>query len=78
MKAGVGDIIGKTITDVIVAENVNTPNQRVFLVFSDNTYFEFYGSFGCTSGVNRGGLHEAMQYAGKMGGSITSSYPAKE
>lgn len=78
MKAGVGDIIGKTITDVIVAENVNAPNQRVFLVFSDNTYFEFYGSFSCTSGVNRGGLVEAKQYAGKMGGSNVRVYPFDE
>ena len=62
--------IGKTITGVVVAENTDEPKQRVFLVFSDDTYFEFYGkSFSCTGGVYRGGLEKAKQYARAMSNS---------
>lgn len=78
MKTGISEIIGKTITEVIVAENVNDPRARVFLVFSDDTYFEFYGnSFSCTGGVNRGDLEKATQCARAMGGSTIKVYPVE-
>lgn len=74
MKAeGLKQIIGKTIIDVVVAQNCYT-NQHVFLVFSDKTYFEFYGEgFTCASGViHGGGVAEVMKYVG--GGEITWVY----
>ena len=77
MKTGIGDILEKTLTNVIVAENERDPKQRVFFVFSDDTYFEFYGkSFDCNSGVYQGGLEKASQYAETMGDSTIKIYPA--
>lgn len=35
------DILGKTITGVVVKEGTS-PTAQVFLTFSDGTYFEFY------------------------------------
>lgn len=78
MKEGIGEIIGKSVVGVIVAENYSAPKQRVFLVFSDDTYFEFYGDgFSCTGGVNRGGLEKAMRYANAMSSSTIRVYPAE-
>jgi hypothetical protein len=72
----INNIIGKTISSVIVAENKKSPKKRVFLVFSDDTYFEFYGeNFSCTSGVDKGGLDKATQYAHAMSGSTIKIYP---
>jgi len=41
MKDGVKQILGKTISAVVVAESADL--SHVFLVFSDDTNFEFYG-----------------------------------
>lgn len=79
MKTGVGDIIGKTISGVVVAENKRNPRQQVFLVFSDGTYLEFWGeSFNCAGGLHRGDAVAASQYAEGMGARITDVYPVKE
>ena len=65
MKSGVSEIIGKTIKGVVVStRNKNTPREQVFLVFDDGTYFEFYGKeFTCASGLDKGGVGEALRYA---------------
>ncbi len=64
MKAGIGDIVGKTISGVVIAQNSVKPNQQVFLTFSDGTYFEFWGeSFSCAGGISRGSVAEASTYA---------------
>lgn len=39
----VDQILGKTITGVVIKENLtDSLCSQVFLVFSDNTHFEFY------------------------------------
>lgn len=67
MKNALGHIVGKTITGVIVAENEDNrvqPRHHVFLVFSDDTYFEFFGQdFRCAGGVDPGGYASARLYA---------------
>lgn len=64
MKDGIKNIIGKKISKIIVAENTNTPKRQVFLVFSDDTYFEFYGDiFSGAGGVDEGGFEAAKKYA---------------
>lgn len=64
MKSGPRDIIGKTIAQVIVAKNDRDPRQQVFIVFDDDTWFEFYGaSFNCAGGVSRGTAADARDYA---------------
>ena len=77
MKDHIRDIVGKTITGVIVAKKENDlPRHQVFLVFSDDTYFEFYGSdFCCAGGVDKGGYVAARDYAERsMKAKITAVY----
>lgn len=71
MKEGLHEIVGKTIHSVITANNDREPRIQVFLVFSDGTYFEFYGAaFTCTSALSQGGLAAAERYAGLAGGTV--------
>ncbi len=67
MKTAVKGIVGKTISGVIAARNdtgTGSPRYRVFLMFPDSTYYEFYC---CTDdihgagGVGDGGLDEVMR-----------------
>jgi hypothetical protein len=66
MKPAVKDIIGKTITGVVVKEGPrpNLPRTQVFLIFSDGTYYEFYSDSNITGagGVDKGGIEEVRQY----------------
>lgn len=78
MKNGVSKILGKTITNVVVASKEKPPRQQVFLVFSDGTYFEFYGAqFNCAAGIDRGGVADAVKCAEGMGAKITNVYSAR-
>lgn len=74
MKSGIENIIGKTVSNVVVADKEKPPYRQVFLVFSDNTYFELYGKFTGAGGVDRGGVEDVIEYAEKMGGKITDKY----
>jgi len=72
MKPGIKNIIGKTISGIVVANNMANPKQQMFLIFSDGTYLEFYGEgFSCAGGLDFGGAAEASQYAEGMGARIT-------
>ena len=73
MKAGVRQILGKTIKGVIVSDdNGAGPRTQVFLLFDDDTYYEFYGSqIVGSGGVDKGSELAAMRYAEKFGGRIT-------
>lgn len=57
MKAGIGDIVGKRIVRIIVAENDLGPRSLVFLIFSDGgTSLELHGdSLNCGSRLDNGG-----------------------
>lgn len=64
---GTKGILGKTIVGIIKKRNAigTTPKDQVFLLFSDNTYFEFYSIDGrilCTGGVDEGGLDAVRGY----------------
>jgi hypothetical protein len=60
MNDGVRELIGKTVQHVVVAQGTR---HQVFLVFTDGTYFEFYGQqFRGTGGVDSGGLEAALAY----------------
>jgi hypothetical protein len=76
MKDAVRQILGKTIKSVIVSEeNKSSPSTQVFLLFDDDTYYEFYGSpLSGTGGVNKGGENAVMRYAEQFGGRITRFY----
>ena len=53
MKDGLQHIIGKTTKSVIVTRDDRPPRNQVFLVFDDNTYFEFYGESFTGAGGDR-------------------------
>ncbi|MHB8405788.1 MAG: hypothetical protein ACYDCJ_10235 [Gammaproteobacteria bacterium] len=79
MKDGVGKIVGKTISSVVVGSNVREPRNQVFLVFSDGSSLEFYGSqFTCAGGLDKGGVEDATRYIGKLGGSVSMVYPERK
>jgi len=64
---GTPQILGKTIVGVIKKDNVNplsSPASQLFLLFSDNTYYELYSSediIGITW-VQDGGIDEVREY----------------
>ena len=78
MKDGLNEIVGKTISSVIVANNNREPYIQVFLMFTDDTQFEFYGSnFSCCGGVDQGGQARALSYIENAGASVVAVYPEK-
>jgi hypothetical protein len=61
----VDQILGKTITGIVIKEFPDTPRMQIHLAFSDGTNFEFY----CTNdtimpikGLRRGGLESISRY----------------
>ena len=77
MKAGIGDIVGRTISEVIVGGNSADGKEYVFLVFSDGNYFEIYGrDVNCAGGLDRGGAADASRYLESTGARIDSVYRA--
>lgn len=64
MKSGISQIIGRTISSVAVIQNNHAPSNQVFLVFTDGTYYEFWGNeFSCAGGIDQGGMEAALDYA---------------
>jgi len=65
MKDGIKEILGKTITGIIAKERTGVPQSQVFLVFSDNTYFELYCTDSVISGTGglwEGGMDDVRKY----------------
>jgi hypothetical protein len=65
MKSAISQIIGKTISGVLVKESQGgDPTSQAFLVFDDNTYYELYSSRKIcgASGVDPGGMKAAKEY----------------
>ncbi len=76
MKDGVGEIVGKSIAGIVVAENNRPPRVQLFLTFADGTYFEIWGdNFTCAGGVDRGDAETAAAYAKSFGARITKTFP---
>jgi hypothetical protein len=69
-----GKLVGKTIKSIVVSDNNSLPPRcQVFLVFTDDTYYEFYGSeIHATHGPDQGDETAAIEYAEKFAGSITT------
>lgn len=79
MKGGIRAILGKTVTGVVITENLKQPRIQLFLAFSDGTYFEVWGeSFSCAGGIDGGGIEEATRYAQSLGASIHRIYALEE
>lgn len=79
MKSGLREIVGKTISDVIVARNERgDPANQVFLVFDDGSFFEVWGAqFNCNGGVWPGGVAEPEHYVGRCGAKVVDRYPQR-
>ena len=69
MRESIKEILGKTITGIVVAESPRTPEMQVFMLFSDDTYFELFGvgnGFTCAGGVDPGGIDKVHSYLSKF------------
>ncbi len=64
MKNAIRDIVGKTITGVVVKASDRAPRSQVFLVFSDGTYYELYSvsDIKGAGGIDTGGLEAVRNY----------------
>ncbi len=63
MKGAFDKLLGKRIQGVVVKEGSGEPQAQIFLIFSDNTYFEIYGNImRGTNGIDKGGLEEVRKY----------------
>jgi hypothetical protein len=64
-------IVGKTIAGFVIRAGVGTgPRDQLFIVFTDNTYLEYYGNLGWSSRLEEGNLETVKQYAAKFGGNV--------
>ncbi len=63
IKGTFDQMIGKRIKGIVVKESCNPPRAQVFLIFSDETHYEFYGeNFRGTNGVDPGGMAAVKDY----------------
>jgi hypothetical protein len=65
-------VIGKTIRSVVFRSGYDaSPESQLFLVFEDDTYFEFYGQeIGCVRSLSEGDMTRAIDYAKKFGSQV--------
>lgn len=76
MKDGIKQIIGKTVTGVLVGHNERAPSRQVFLLFSDGTSFEFWGNdFTGAGGVDPGDARSVRESIERARGEVRASYP---
>jgi hypothetical protein len=64
MKSAAGRIVGKTIAGIIVKKGNGPPRSQVFLLFDDDTYYEFYADakISGAGGVDQGGPDAVRAY----------------
>lgn len=75
MKDGIQKVLGKKISGVIVAQKNESPRKQLFIIFSDDTHLELWGDqFTCASGLDNGGIAEAVSYAKSIGAEVTRIY----
>lgn len=75
MRDSVRQIIGKTVTSIVVAESDSTPRNQLFLVFDDGTSFEFWGEHcQCASGLDGDGVKEILAYIKRSNGEVITVY----
>jgi hypothetical protein len=64
-------IVGKTIAGIVIRESMGAgPRNQLFIVFTDNTYLEFYGDVGWPSSLEIGDLETVKQFAVRLGGNV--------
>ena len=64
-------VVKKTIAGVVIHRSVGSgPRDQLFIVFTDNTYAEFYGDVGWANSLEVGDLETVKQYAAQLGGNL--------
>jgi hypothetical protein len=64
-------IIGKTIAGIVTRQGVGTgPRYQLFMIFTDNTYLEFYGDMGRSTHLDTGDVETVKQDASRFGGKV--------
>ena len=64
-------IVGKTIAGIVTHEGMGIgPRYQLFMIFTDNTYLEFYGDMGWSSHLETGDVETVKQYASRFGGNV--------
>jgi hypothetical protein len=71
-KESLKEVIGKTIQSVVFRSGIDAnPETQFFLVFEDDTYFEFYGQeIGFVRSLSAGDLAKAIDYARKFSSEV--------
>jgi len=77
MKDGIKEIIGKTISGIVVKDCGGPPRSQVHLIFDDDTYFELYTSGTETikgaGGVYRGDINRVIELHAKAENILVAS-----
>jgi hypothetical protein len=64
-------IIGKTIAGTVIHEGMGAgPRYRLFMIFTDNTYLEFYGDMDWSTHLEIGDVETVKQYASRFAGRV--------
>ena len=64
-------IVGKTIGGIVIREGVGAgPQYQLFMIFTDNTYLEFYGNMDWSTHLVNGDVETVRQYASRFGGRV--------
>jgi len=64
-------IVGKTIAGIVTREGVGAgPRYQLFMIFTDNTYVEFYGDMGWSTHLDNGDVETVKQDASRFGGKV--------
>ena len=64
-------ITGKTIAGIVTREGVGAgPRYQLFMIFTDNTYLEFYGDMGWPTHLESGDVETVKQYTSRFGGRV--------
>jgi hypothetical protein len=64
-------IVGKTIAGIVAREGAGAgPRHQLFVIFTDNTYLEFYGDMDWSAHLETGDVETVKQYASRFGGNV--------
>jgi hypothetical protein len=64
-------IVGKTIAGIVTRESVGAgPRYQLFMIFTDNTYLEFYGDMDWSTHLETGDVETIKQYASRFAGRV--------
>ena len=64
-------IVGKTIAGIVSREGMGAgPRYQLFVIFTDNTYLEFYGDMDWSTHLETGDIETVKQYASRFGGRV--------